>query len=329
MDDLSPDPDAFEPRLAQYLEDILVLHFSPGTCQTRKCNLKHFARWCAERGILRPSEVTRPVIERYRRYMFYKRKPGGAPYAMSTHCQRFTDIRQFFRWLARKNLILHNPAADLESMRREKRLPRAILTLSDIEKIFSLPDVRTPQGARDRAILETLYSTGLRRSELIQLMISDVDHERGVVVVRLGKGKKDRVVPIGERALVWIRIYMERGRPRFVVPPDDGHIFLSARGVGISRNQLSLLVRRYVLRAKLGKTGSCHLFRHSCATHMHENGGDIRFIQAMLGHEDITSTEIYTRVGIHKLKLVHTSTHPTATLDRRPAHSQTEEEIYI
>ena len=296
---------------------------------TRTWNLKKFAEWCMERGITRPSEVTRPIIERYRRDMFYGLTGSRKPYQATTQAHRLQELRGFFRWLIRNNLILSNPAADIEMPRQEERLPRAILTPAEVEKVLSLPDIRKPFGLRDRAIIETLYSTAIRRSELINLMLYDVEFDRGVVVIRLGKGRRDRMAPIGERALFWIRQYLARARPHLAVPPETGRLFLSQRGGPLSRNQLSGFVRRYILRAKLGKVGSCHLFRHSCATHMHNNGGDIRFIQMMLGHKDLTSTEIYTRVSIQKLKQIHHNTHPAATLDRRPAQSNPEEETYL
>jgi len=183
--------------------------------------------------------------------------------------------------------------------------------------VLAMPDVREPLGLRDRAILETLYSTGMRRTELIRFGVFDLDQERGTVMIRQGKGKKDRMVPIGERAVRWIDKYAGEVRRELVLAPDDGVLFLTQEGEPLSTVRLSQLVRDYVRRAEVGKTGACHLFRHTMATAMLENGADIRYIQEMLGHAELSTTQIYTQVSIRRLKAVHTLTHPSAKLGRR------------
>ena len=171
-------------------------------------------------------------------------------------------------------------------------------------------NIGNPIGIRDRAILETLYSTGMRRMELIGLRLYDLDTERGTIMVRQGKGKKDRMVPIGERAVVWCEKYMYDVRPSLAVEPDEGILFLTQSGEPFTPNRLTQLARTYVNAAEVGKKGACHLFRHTMATLMLENGADIRFIQQMLGHADLSTTQIYTRVSIRQLKEIHTATHP-------------------
>lgn len=146
--------------------------------------------------------------------------------------------------------------------------------------------------------------------ELIGLHVHDLDYERGTVMIRQGKGRKDRMIPIGERALAWISAYRDRGRPELVTGRDRGELFLTAMGEEFRVTHLTRLVRELVEKAGLGKKGSCHLFRHTMATLMLENGADIRFIQAMLGHACLTTTQIYTQVGIRQLKLIHSATHP-------------------
>jgi integrase/recombinase XerD len=171
---------------------------------------------------------------------------------------------------------------------------------------------------RDRAILEVLYSTGIRRRELCELGLYDVDGGRGTVMVRAGKGNKDRVVPIGERALAWVERYVREARPSLVTLPDCGVLFLSRFGSGMSLASLGAKVREYIEEAQVGKKGSCHLFRHTMATQMLERGADVRHIQEILGHADISSTQMYTHVSIKKLKEVHAATHPSAHLERPP-----------
>jgi len=176
--------------------------------------------------------------------------------------------------------------------------------------VLAVPDIKTMIGIRDRAMLETLYSTGMRRMELIGLKLFDIDPERGTVMIRQGKGKKDRMVPIGVRALAWIAKYRDDVRPEFASGADDGTLFLTTLGEAFMPNRLTQLARGYVDAADIGKGGACHLFRHTMATLMLENGADIRFIQAMLGHADLSTTQIYTQVSIRTLKEIHTATHP-------------------
>ena len=198
--------------------------------------------------------------------------------------------------------------------RLEFRLPKAVLTVHEAEIVLAQPNIGDPLGLRDRAILETFYSTGMRRSELIHLSLYDLDRERSTIMVRQGKGKKDRMVPIGERALSWIAKYLGEVRPTLVLEPDDGTLFQTARRAAVLDDRLSQLVREYVDKAAMGKRGSCHLFRHTMDTLMLEGGADIRFIQAMLGHAELSTTEIYTRVSIRKLQEIHAATHPGALL---------------
>jgi integrase/recombinase XerD len=226
-------------------------------------------------------------------------------------------VRTFFRYLARENVIDANPASDLELPRVERRLPRAVLTEREVEKVMALPDLTDPLGVRDRAMMEVLYSMGLRRSELTALSLFDVDAERGTVTVRLGKGRKDRVVPIGERALSWLARYLDEVRPLLVVPPDDSFLFVDERGQPIEPNHLAHRMKRYVSAAKLGKTGACHIFRHTMATLMLEGGADVRLIQEILGHAELSTTQIYTRISIRHLKAVHDASHPGAKLQAR------------
>jgi integrase/recombinase XerD len=216
--------------------------------------------------------------------------------------------------LARQNYILHNPASELILPRLENRLPKYILTAEEAEHVIRQPDITTPDGLRDRAILETFYPTGMRRMEVANLKLYDIDADRGAVMIRQGKGKKDRYIPIGERALSWINKYMGEARSKLLVSVEDGTIFLTNLGEPYERVQLTTLVRHYLAKSKIGKMGGCHLFRHTVATLMLENGADIRVIQEMLGHAKISTTELYTRVSINLLKQVYLATHPAASL---------------
>ncbi|HEX9640933.1 MAG TPA: tyrosine-type recombinase/integrase, partial [Candidatus Krumholzibacteria bacterium] len=185
------------------------------------------------------------------------------------------------------------------------------------ERIFGLCDLETPLGVRDRAILETFYSTAIRRQELIDLTLFDVDPARGTVTVRQGKGGRDRIVPIGDRALAWVQKYQWDARPSLVKGHDDHTLFLTAIGEKFTSAHMTKLCRGYILQADLGKSGSCHIWRHSAATALLEAGMDLRHLQAFLGHANLSTVSIYTQVGIKALKDLHQAMHPAAALPGR------------
>ena len=303
--------------MASYLEWMAVRNYTEQSVSSRAQTLHYFETWCAERGILKPNEVKRPIILRYQRWLFYYRKKNGQPLGISTQHTRLSVVSVFFRWLTRNNHLLYNPASELELPRKEKRLPRAILSTEEVEKVLAQADLRDPLEVRDRAIMEVLYSTGMRRMEVAGLSLYDIAHEQGTVTVRQGKGKKDRVIPIGERALRWVDKYVTEVRPQYVMEPDDGFLFLNNEGKQLGLGFLGDGVRSYVKAADIGKRGACHIFRHTMASLMLANGCDVRFIQEMLGHADLSSTQVYTQVNITKLKEMHTATHPAAKLARR------------
>ncbi len=311
------DPEGLHAWLMRYLEALRVKNYSERTVENRESYLGFFIAWCEARSIARPQEVTKPMIDRYQRHLFHFRQPkNGKPLTFSAQLQRLTPVRAYFKWLTRQNVLLWNPASELELPRQEKRLPKHVLTIDEAERVLDMPNVGDAIGLRDRAILETLYSTGIRRMEVIGLLLYDLDGERGTLMVRQGKGKKDRMVPIGERAVAWIARYVSETRGSLVMAPDEGVLFLTQDGEALSTDRLTQLVRGYVAKAETGKTGACHLFRHTCATLMLEGGADIRYIQEMLGHVELSTTQIYTRVSIRKLKAVHALTHPSSKIDR-------------
>lgn len=298
-----------EAMLSEYLSWTRVKNFSEITVRNRRVHIGFFLRWCGERGLNEPADITRPVLERYQRYLFHYRKQNGQPLSFHSQHTRLAPVRVWFKWMVRQNYLLANPASEIELPRLGYRLP-TVLTVAEAEQVLSQPDIHDPLGLRDRAILETLYSTGMRRLELIHLKLYDLDLARGIVTIRQGKGKKDRVIPIGDRAVAWVGKYLSEARPRLVVEPDAGTVFLSVEGEEISRDHLTFMARHYIAQANIGKTGACHLFRHTMATLMLEGGADIRFIQQMLGHAKLSSTQIYTQVSIRMLKQVHSLTHP-------------------
>lgn len=310
--------------MEEYLVWMQTQNFSGDTVATRRACIGYFIHWCQERGIENPAEITRPILERYQRALYHYRKPNGDPLTFRTQNQRLRSLKGWFRWLARQNYILHNPASELVLPRLENRLPKYILTAEEAEQLLQQPDLATPAGLRDRAILETFYSTAMRRMEVAHLKLYDIDADRGTLMIRQGKGKKDRFIPIGERALAWIDKYVREARPHLLGSVEDGTVFLTQMGEPFQRAHLTTLVRVYLAKSKIGKTGGCHLFRHTVATLMLENGADIRVIQEMLGHAKLATTELYTRVSINLLKQVYAATHPAAHLRKSNAAAEAE-----
>lgn len=303
--------------LARYLEWLAVHNYSPRTVTNASSGVGLFLCWCDERELARAEEITRPILERYQRTLFYYRRPSGRPLTFRTQSLRLTRVRSFFRWLVRQRVLPANPASDLEMPRPERRLPKHVLTADEAERVLAVPKQDEVVGLRDRTMLELFYAAGLRRSELVNLRVDDIDIERATLMIRLGKGKKDRFLPIGERALAWLQRYVDVARPELETAMSEGHLFVGVHGEPLDRDWVTERVRGYIAASKVGKRGACHLFRHTMATLMLEGGADVRFVQEMLGHENIQSTQIYTRVSIQKLREVHAATHPGAKLTPR------------
>lgn len=295
--------------------------FAETTLRVRRVHMEMFLAWCRRNRTTDPTHVTSASLESYQRYLFDYRKKDGQPLAVaSQHC-RLAPLKVWFKWLAQRNYIPQDPAAELELPRVGYKLP-SVLNKEEAEVVLQQPNLRALFGTRDRAILEMLYSTGMRRMELLHLRLYDVDKKHGLVAIREGKGKRDRIVPVGERALYWLDQYLLATRLRIVKQPDDSIVFLTAAGKPFTPNHLSWLARRYVKAAGISKTGACHIFRHTMATLMLEGGADIRYIQAMLGHVRLDTTKIYTHVSIRMLKQIHTTTHPAARLDTQNSIAQ-------
>ena len=304
-----PPADRMQALLEEHLVWMQTQNFSGDTVTTRRSCIGYFLEWSRERGIDDPKEVTRPVLERYQRWLYQHRKKNGEPLTFRTQNARLRALKGFFRWLTRQNYLLSNPASELLLPRLENRLPKYVLSAREAELVLQAAG----ENVRDRAILETFYATGMRRMELANLKLYDIDAERGTVMIRLGKGKKDRHIPISERALQWVAKYIREERGALLTgAADDGTVFLNNLGEPYVRYQLTALVRVYMEQSGTGKMGGCHLFRHTLATLMLENGADIRVIQEMLGHAKLTTTELYARVSINLLRQVYAATHPAA-----------------
>jgi integrase/recombinase XerD len=311
------DPAGFPRTVAAFETWMGVRGYTTSTIESRRRSIVFFVAWLAERNITRPVEVTRAMVERYQRHLFQLRKQNGQPLTLRSQAGRLMPLRALFKWAAKEHVVAVNPAAELELPRTEQRLPKPALTIAEAEQVLAVPDLLSPVGLRDRAMLEVLYSTGMRRAELAGLHLHDIDTERRTVLIRQGKGRKDRMIPIGQRALDWIDRYTTTARPQWVPVPDSGVLFLTVDGTPVSLHRLTTLMKSYVTASGVGKEGSCHLFRHTTATLMLEGGADIRHVQQMLGHVNIATTQIYAQVTIHHLQAIHSATHPAAAVGPR------------
>jgi len=283
--------------------------------------LRDFIDWADARSVTHPEHVSQAVLERYQRYLHYYRKKDGAALSIASRRAKIVPLRGFFKWLTRTGQIPANPAAEIDLPKKIKRLPRHVLTVAEVERVMVIANISTAIGLRDRAMMEVLYGTGMRRMELANLEVGDIDIDQCVVLIREGKGRKDRLIPLGERALFWVQVYLVNSRPQLAWNLHEKTLFLSREGGALNHVWLSTQIAQYVKRAEIGKHGGCHLFRHTMATLMLEGGADIRFIQVMLGHVEMSTTQIYTQVAIRQLQQVHAKTHPGASKHTRSAHN--------
>jgi len=301
-----------------YLTEALALGLAPGTVAYRRVYLGQLLVWLERRGITQARAITPRVLDDYlvhlrQRQTNYNRAEPTA-LSVKTLAAEASVLRSFGRWLAGRRVVLFDPAEHLALRDRTQPLPKAVLTEAEVRALLSSPG-RDVLGLRDRAILETLYSTGLRRAELGALDLYDLDPAGGVVRVRRGKGGRDRVVPIGGHALEAIRRYLQEARPELVRRPKEPALFLAAiTHQRLSVKTLNLLVRKHAETAGIEKRVTPHVLRHTCATHLLRGGADLRHVQAILGHASVATTQIYTRVEVSDLAVVHRRHHPRRRL---------------
>ena len=226
----------------------------------------------------------------------------------SSAARRLSSLKRFYQYCLRERQIEVDPTLRLDPPKRAPRFPKT-LSEADVDALLAAPDVSAALGLRDRAMLETLYATGLRVSELVALKTLQANLDSGVVRV-MGKGSKERLVPLGEEAVDWIARYLKEARPDLKGKRDPDALFITARGAGMTRQAFWHLIRRYGARAIPGKALSPHVLRHAFATHLINHGADLRVVQMLLGHADISTTQIYTHVARERLKQLHARHHP-------------------
>jgi len=294
-----------EDTVGKFLESLeYEKGLSQNTLESYGADLRDYQMFLEDHSSETLIDVTPSTIVGY--LMFLRRKGRST----ATVARRLASIKSFYRFLLKEGYIDKDPSENLSSPSLERRLPK-VLTLAEIERLLDQPDPSTPIGLRDKAILEVLYATGLRVSELTNLDLGDVDLREGFVRC-IGKGSKERVVPLGEIAIASTRSYIENGRPTLIFDQKELSLFVNQNGGRMTRQSIWKLVKKYSERARIPKEVTPHTIRHSFATHLLEHGADIRAVQEMLGHADISTTQIYTHVTKDRLKDVYARSHPRA-----------------
>jgi len=296
-------------RLLKLYEENLQVRHAARTVPAYMADVRVFLAWLEEKGVELTDVRTQDLLA-YQTGLYAARKKDGRPYSTSIQVNRLSAVKSFFRFLYRRGFMLHDPAAAVDYPRSELRLPRGILTKQEARKIVEAPDGKSPAGLRDRAILETLYATGIRVGELKRLTLSDVDTEERVLRVAMGKGGKDRNLPLTRAAAAAIERYLLDARPKLRGARRSARLFLSPRGFPLRAQAANDIVHAWAKEAGIKRVVTCHTFRHSVATHLLKGGADIRHIQALLGHASLQATERYTHVEVSDLMEVIRRAHP-------------------
>ena len=283
---------------ALWLEDGL----SRNTLESYRRDLTLFGAWLRKQRDKALPAADASDIQAYLGHKFAQRARA------SSAARLLSSLKRFYRHLVRGGKNASDPTLTIEAPTLPRGLPKS-LTESDVERLIAAPDVETPLGMRDRAMLEVLYASGLRVSELVTLKAAQVSHDMGVVRV-IGKGAKERLVPLGEEALAWLTRYMSEARVALLAGKATDDLFVTARGRAMTRQAFWQIIKRYAARATLGKPVSPHTLRHAFATHLLNHGADLRVVQLLLGHSDISTTQIYTHVARERLKQLHARHHP-------------------
>jgi len=284
---------------ALWLEDGL----SRNTLDSYRRDLNKFADWLQEQRGITLLETSHADIQGFLAHLFTQQK------AKATSTSRaISSLKRLFRYLLRQDKINTDPTLQIATPKLPRSLPKS-LTEEDVELLLEAPDVQTPLGMRDRTMLEVLYASGLRVSELVNLTLAQVSLDMGVARV-MGKGSKERLVPLGEEALDWIKRYLAEARPELLLGKVSAALFVTQRGSAMTRQMFWFLIKKHALHGGIHKPLSPHTLRHAFATHLLNHGADLRVVQMLLGHSDISTTQIYTHVARERLKALHAKHHP-------------------
>lgn len=287
--------------LIELFQDALWVEngLSENTLSAYRSDLQQFSLWMGKKSLLesKPEDISTYLAVKFR---------GGA--SARTSARILSTLKRFFSFLYREGKVHENPCLKIDSPRIGKPLP-ATLNEEEVDKLLAAPDTTGARGCRDRTMLELLYATGLRVSELIKLRVIQINFRQGLLRV-VGKGNKERLVPIGEEALEWLQIYIKSSRQDILAQRRSEDLFITNRGAAMTRQAFWHLIKRYANQAGITKTLSPHTLRHAFATHLLNHGADLRVVQLLLGHSDLSTTQIYTHIAQARLKDLHSQYHP-------------------
>jgi integrase/recombinase XerD len=299
----------FTPLADEFTRSLKIRNLAERTIVGVDWRLAKFFSYLETQGISHIDGITKDALRTYQVELYQCININGSQNTIAYQNNMLSAVKQFLRFLHQRDYIVADPGRDVQYAKQPKQLPRGVLTPSEARKILHAPDTKTMIGYRDRTILEVLYSSAIRKDELNNLTLADVDYHDGFLRTT-GKGQKDRIVPIGKIACRYLENYIKSVRPELIKDPYNNHLFLSLRGNRLSKNMVWELVKKYAKSARIRKNVHPHTFRHSCATSMLKNKADLRTIQKLLGHASLTSTQIYTHLSITDLKEVHRRCHP-------------------
>jgi integrase/recombinase XerD len=302
----------------RYRQHLQILNYSPLTLHSHVPYFNRLAEFMAEVKLDDLSAFTAQTLTDFQRWLFYLPTSKGVARGVAGQNRILSFIRGLFAFLHQEGLITHNPAAGLKLAREPDPLPKNVLTPQEARKIVEAPDTATLDGYRDRAILEVLYATGIRKKEVLALNIEDVNLDEEIAIVRKGKGGKDRVVPLSRQACRFLETYLKSIRPEMLRGYKTRVLFVSIRlGYTLGAHSLGTIIDRYTRKAGVKRKVTAHLWRHTCATHLLKNNANLRHVQELMGHRSLATTERYLRVTITDLKEAHRRFHPREKDDRR------------
>jgi integrase/recombinase XerD len=299
---MTPNADAADPAVSRFLDAVWMERgLSTNTLAAYRADLTALARWLTERQ----TPIMRTTRADLRDYIAYRVTAGARPRSTA---RQLSSYRRFFRYLMREGVIREDPTAQIAMPKIGRSLPKS-LSEEEVESLLGAPVVSDPLGNRDRTMLEVLYATGLRVSELVNLRHGQVNTTQGVIRI-LGKGNRERLIPLGEEAMRWLKDFAQGSRSEILLERQTDYLFPTRRGDRMTRQAFWHIIKRYARKAGIAKELSPHTLRHAFATHLLNHGADLRVVQMLLGHSDLSTTQIYTHVARERLKELHQAHHP-------------------
>lgn len=301
---------SFDDWIERYHQQLEILNFAARTWITQRSYLRLFRHFLTELQLTDVHAVTPSVLQDFQRWLFYQPSARGLARTAASQNSALSTVKAFFAFLHTEGVLPTNPAKALRYARQPDPLPRNILTVQEARRIIEAPDTHTVLGYRDRTLLEVLYATGIRKQELMNLTVDEVNLDEELLRINAGKGGKDRVVPLSRMACRYLETYLKVIRPELLRGATSSRLFISLRARPMGKNTVGAVVEKYARLARVKKPVTCHLWRHTCATHLLKNHANLRHVQEILGHRSLATTERYLRLTITDLKEAHRKYHP-------------------